>query len=115
MLSAYPSESDDAAQLRGVLAQFEARARLSVMATALGAEAYRLEHRSWPQTLDVIEDAPISDPFTGSELRYATTPVGRIIYSVGKNLVDDGGEYDWETTDDIAFRLFDPDKRAVIP
>ena len=47
-------------------------------------------------------------------LRYARTDEGCVVYSVGQNGRDDGGECDWtadDGPDDIAFRLFDVDRR----
>ena len=61
---------------------------------ALRLERYRLEHGDWPATLDMLGDAQnqaLLDPFTGKSLIYRRQPNGFIVYSVGKDLRDDGG------------------------
>ncbi len=57
---------------------------------------FRLVTGRWPQSLDelvgeYLHDAPI-DPFSGRPLVYRRTPDGFLLYSVGANGVDDGGQ-----------------------
>ncbi len=59
---------------------------------------------------DVDATVP-TDPFTGKPMRYKRVDGGCVIYSVGRNLQDDGGEENGEDADDIRFRLFDVAKR----
>ena len=40
---------------------------------------------------DFLESIPI-DPFDGKELRYRKLDKGFVVYSVGENLSDDGGQ-----------------------
>jgi hypothetical protein len=63
---------------------------------ALAAECYRRAHGDWPQALTelVPEHLPTVplDPFDGEPLRYRRTERGVVIYSVGENGRDDGGD-----------------------
>jgi hypothetical protein len=52
----------------------------------------------------VLSGKPQLDPFTGSPLLTATTAEGTIVYSVGRNGVDDGGIWD-HPKDDIGFAV----------
>jgi hypothetical protein len=114
-LSRVDRQSDEAAMLRGLMSAASGIASLTVCEAALGAELYRIEHGDWPAgPTDGSGAAPV-DPFSGEPLRYAATPAGRMVYSVGENGRDDGGECDYEETDDIVFRLFDADRRNAPP
>jgi hypothetical protein len=63
---------------------------------ALAVEHYRLRHGGQlPQSLkdlplDLLPAVP-PDPFDGAELRYRKLEHGFVVYSVGKDLGDDGG------------------------
>jgi hypothetical protein len=89
---------------------------------ALAAERFRLLHGEWPQTphqlvpalLDKIPD----DPFGDGPLRFRRLEDGIVVYSVGPNEVDDGGEVDRRSGNvpaDIGFRLWDPEWRRQPP
>lgn len=43
--------------------------------------------------------ATTTDPYTGEPLHVKKTPQGWLVYSVGKNFVDDGGKFDNEQSD----------------
>ena len=62
---------------------------------ALAVEQYRLEHGVCPERLsDLVPeylDAVPTDPFDGEPLRYRQFAGGYKVYSVGRDLVDDGG------------------------
>ncbi len=97
---------------------------LRTMLVAVVAERYRLQHKKWPDKLDDLVSAKLItalplDPFDGKPLRWKTTQEGRVVYSVGKDRVDDGGvvgpEYSTKINTDIGYRLFDPDKRRQAP
>ena len=76
---------------------------------------YRIEHGQWPTRLADLGDAALVDPFDGQPLKYVQTSNGHLVFSIGKNLRDDGGACDYETTDDVAFRPFDPEVRGTLP
>jgi len=64
--------------------------------TALAVIRYEREHGRLPETLDplvgpYLKSLPV-DPFDGKTLRYLRKDDGFIIYSVGVNGVDDGGQ-----------------------
>jgi hypothetical protein len=86
---------------------------------ALAAERYRRLHGNWPQSLtqltpDLVAVVP-TDPFNGDPLLYRRLPNGVVIYSVGKDGEDNGGNVDSGKTNDpgtdIGFRLWDVAKR----
>jgi hypothetical protein len=90
---------------------------------ALAAERYRRLHREWPQSLvqltpDLLSAVP-TDPFTGDPLLYRRLPDGVVIYSVGKDGEDNGGNVDSGKTNepgtDIGIRLWDVAKRRQPP
>jgi hypothetical protein len=71
-------------------------ARLRLAVTALAIEQFRNQNGKLPGALQGLKPAIISeipqDPFTSSELLYRQLPKGYIVYSVGPDLVDDGGK-----------------------
>ena len=88
----------------------------------LACERYRLRHERLPQSLaelvpDFVEALPI-DPFTGEPLFFVTTEVGITVYSIGSNLVDDGGDFTVPKGKyaplDVGFRLARQEKRGTI-
>jgi len=88
----------------------DAKYRACVLGVA--AYRYRLKHGAWPEALDklvpeLLVAVPL-DPFTGKPMIYGTDKAGRrVIYSVGRDLVDDGGApWDWQDRKgDIGFHL----------
>ncbi len=105
-------------------ANLRTQAQLRCAAAGLAVECYRLEHGHWPAGLaDLVGDyllrrLPI-DPFDGQPLRYRKDDVGVIVYSVGPDGADDGGNRATLNTHkpgtDIGFRLWDVDKRRQPP
>ena len=99
------------------------QAALRCEATALAAERYRREHGAWPQSLDLLSPDLIAsvpnDPFTGDPLIYRRLPDSVVIYSVGLDGKDDGGNVDVVNVSqpgtDIGIRLWDPAKRRQPP
>lgn len=97
------------------------RAKIACARVAIAAERFRLQHDRWPSSLDelrieFLSESPI-DPFSQSPLHWAKHDEGIVIYSVGPDGVDNGGEAfntDQESYD-IVFWLFDPDKRGLPP
>ena len=81
--------------LLGRAAEAETRCRLIITATAL--ERYRGRHGLYPKTLDELVPeflkTPATDFMDGEPLRYRLTDDGRfVLYSVGLDCVDNGGE-----------------------
>lgn len=90
------------------------------MKTLLALERYRLDHGTWPASLErlvpvYLEVAPI-DPFTGKLLGYRIESDHVVVYSVGENKEDEGGKVvpDAPTQDplDLGYRLWLPEHRA---
>jgi uncharacterized membrane protein len=84
------------------------RARLRCARVALAIERYRLKHKKLPKTLAVlapkfIKELP-ADPFTGKGLMLKLgKEKGYMVYSVGQNQKDDGGEAKGRT--DVVFEV----------
>jgi hypothetical protein len=53
--------------------------------------AYRQKEGHFPDALASLSPAAPSDPYTNQPLRYRRTEKGFLLYSVGSNLTDDGG------------------------
>jgi hypothetical protein len=61
----------------------------------LGIERYRLANGKLPENLAELVPAYLDtvskDPFDGQELRYKRLEKGYVVYSIGRDLSDDGG------------------------
>jgi hypothetical protein len=92
---------------------FEAVARLHVAGTMALAELYFLENGRWPDDLESLRRTGLEDlfvdPMTAGQLKYKVYPEGDsiAIYSVGTNLLDDGGLPD-SKKGDLVFVLSRP-------
>jgi hypothetical protein len=93
------------------------------LSTALAAERYRITRGHWPGSLnrlvpDFLETVPL-DPYDGMPLRMRKLTNGLTIYSVGSNLVDDGGKILRPARAveplDVGIRLWNPAKRRQPP
>jgi hypothetical protein len=102
---------------------WDSQARLRCAVAALAAERYRRAKGRWPETLDdlkgeYLREVP-SDPFDGRPLRYRKDDEGVVVYSVGPDGKDDGGDRTRLNNPgpgaDIGFRLWDADKRRRPP
>jgi len=76
---------------------------LDLMQMGLLIEQHKAQHRSYPPTLDAIASdlggsLPV-DPFTGEEYHYRRSEGDFVLYSVGLNLVDDGGTHNFREGD----------------
>ena len=73
--------------LVGALSEDSSRFCLDIARTAVAAVQHRAEHGRWP------EEPPLAlvDPFTGTPMRYEVEGDTLRIWSVGRNLKDDGG------------------------
>jgi hypothetical protein len=98
-------------------------ALLRCTVVALAAERYRLRHGDWPRTLaDLVPDYLLAvplDPFDGAPLRYRRSDGGAVVYSVGEDGRDDGGDPNpppgkWRPRD-VVFTLWDVAGRRQPP
>ncbi len=105
-------------------ATLRSQALVGCAIVGLACERYRLQHKDWPASLDVLVqakllDAAPLDPFDGKPLRFLRTKTGVLVYSVGVDGVDNGGNDDREpignTGVDLGFRLWDVPSRRQPP
>ncbi len=69
------------------------RTRLRLLYTALRLEAYRKSQGRYPARLAELGDGPyFTDPFSGKPFVYRPQGATYILYSVGPNGIDDGGQ-----------------------
>jgi type II secretory pathway pseudopilin PulG len=99
----------------------QAQLRCAVAATAL--ERYRLAHGRWPDSLaalvpEFLREVP-TDPYDGAPLRFRRLVDQVIVYSVGADGEDDGGNVTWLHPNtpgtDLGFRLWNVDRRRQPP
>jgi hypothetical protein len=88
------------------------------MRALIAVERYRLKHGKWPAKLEdtvpaFLEKVPL-DPIDGSPIRYKRWADGVVVYSIGNNRKDDGGEV-LKSLHDYGYRLWDKDKRRAAP
>jgi hypothetical protein len=95
------------------------QARLRCAAVALAVERYRLAHGAWPASLGdltpgLLPSVPL-DPFDGKPLRFRRLADGVVVYAVGPDGTDDGGELAYAVPapagKDVGFRLWDARRR----
>jgi hypothetical protein len=106
-----------------VWAFHRAKAELRCAAVALAAERFRLAKGHWPERLeDLVPDylpAVPADPFDGRPLRLRRMDDGILVYSVGADGEDNGGNVDRKNErspgTDLGFRLWDTARRGVTP
>jgi hypothetical protein len=98
-------------------------AELRSAQTALAAERFRSAHQRWPETLAelvpvYLERVP-ADPFDGKPLRFRRLADGLVIYALGPDGTDDGGNLAGRkiVADgmDVGFRLWDAAQRRQPP
>ena len=70
-------------------------AHIRIVRVGLGIERYRLANGKLPENLAELVPAYLDtvpkDPFDGQELRYKRLETGYVVYSIGRDLSDDGG------------------------
>jgi hypothetical protein len=91
-------------------------ARMRCLRVLLAVERYRLQTGAWPAKLEeltpgLLKAVPL-DPFDGKLLRYRRFSDGIVVYSVGPDSTDDGGEVElalgtWRPAPDVGYRLWD--------
>jgi hypothetical protein len=104
-------------------------AQMRCLMTMLAVERYRRAKGTWPAKLEdltpkLLKKVPL-DPFDGKSLRYSPVADGVIVYSVGLDGTDDGGNIDRTNAvasgTDMGFQLWDvkyrrqPAKPPVVP
>jgi len=76
---------------------------------ALGLAAYRQETRQYPVQLEQLVPKYLAkipeDLFTGKPIRYQRKAQGYLLYSVGPNQQDDGGQRENQEQDDVGFQV----------
>jgi hypothetical protein len=74
----------------------EQEAQMKTALAAIAAERFRIAHgrlpRDWSELVPKFLDQPILDPFTGKPLIIKSNDQGIVIYSVGREGRDEGGE-----------------------
>jgi hypothetical protein len=82
--------------VRAAARETESIAHLRLATTALALEQFRIQNGHLPEKFEELNPTFIAevpeDPFTGSQLLYRLLPKGYIIYSVGRDLIDNGGK-----------------------
>ena len=103
-------------------AELRAKARLRSATVGIASERFRQENGRWPNDLAEIPPTILpsipTDPYDGQPLRYSRTPDGVVIYSVGPDRTDDGGNLTTKVAspgEDHGFRLWDPAHRRAAP
>ena len=99
------------------------KGRIRSARAALAAERYRIDHGQWPTDLGELVpgylDAVPLDPFDDEPLRYLRNEEGIVVYSIGDDLTDDGGELERAPSQneagDFGFTLLDPSRRGLPP
>ena len=89
----------------------------------MAVERFRLANDRWPERLEDLVPAYLSkipiDPFDGRPLRFRRLKDGVIIYTVGEDQKDDGGQRirikAGGPDADIGFQLWDPERRRQAP
>lgn len=87
---------------QAVVAAVRNEARRRCMVAAVASGRYRLEHGNWPASLSEIEERDLgtaeqksllTDPLAEALLRYRVDGDRILIYSVGTDRTDDGGDF----------------------
>ncbi len=81
---------------RGVELWIGCEAETRALQVAIACERYRLQHGGFPDGLQALVpeylDAIPLDPFDGKPLRYKQIDKGIVVYSIGEDETDDGGD-----------------------
>lgn len=88
---------------RALTAQARHEALLDITMLGLSIERFQSEFGTYPERLDDVGytlpgGTPV-DPFTGAPYTYRVSDAGFLLYSVGENLVNDGGRHDYREGD----------------
>lgn len=69
----------------------ETAARMRITRSGLALLEHKQVHGTFPPTLDALGLEGLSDPFVDQPLRYRADGDGFVVYSIGKDLKDNGG------------------------
>ena len=103
-----------------IIAEMQMIAAVRAAQVGLAAERFRLVEKRWPVSqLELVGrflDAVQLDPFDDKPLRFKRTDDGLIIYSIGRNEIDNEGAVlpivePYQQPLDVGIRLWDVDKR----
>jgi len=87
-------------------------ANIRLALTALALEQFRAAHNRYPAALSELAPgyltAVLLDPFDGQPLRYRQKGPGYVLYSVGPDLKDDGGQRMAGKNGDLVFEIATP-------
>ncbi len=82
------------------------KAHAAMARAVVAIRLYSIKHEGGPpptlaEVAETLPEGALIDPFSGDLLAYRPTPDGWILYSVGPDLVDDGGQKGerWDTLD----------------
>jgi hypothetical protein len=96
-------------------------AKVRSLMALVAAERYRMKNKTWPDKLEqltpgLLKSVPL-DPFDGKPMRYRKLGDGVVVYSIGSNGVDDGGNIDRSLvpSPDEGYRLWDVKARRQPP
>jgi hypothetical protein len=89
--------------------------------TALAIERYRIDKGGFPSSLDDLVpqymEALLLDPFDAKPLRYRLEADAAVVYTIGDDMSDDGGQVQYRTTletpTDYGFVLLMPQARGL--
>jgi hypothetical protein len=106
------------------MAHLRSQAGIGALQAALACERFRIAQGRWPEALaELVQarllDAVPTDPYANQPLRFSRTKEGLVIYGLGEDLEDNGGNIDREKTlqrgMDYGIRLWDPARRRQPP
>ncbi len=97
--------------IKGVSTVFGSQARTDATGVLLAADAYRLDHGAWPESLDLLVPRYLpaipDDPFEpGASILYKTTPSGPTIWFRGADGDNDNARRVGASTDEYKARSF---------
>jgi hypothetical protein len=102
------------------LAVLRSRARLRSLAVGVACERFRQANGRWPKELTEIPKAILAeiptDPYTGGSLKYKLLADGIVVYAVGDDKADDGGNLTYSNPkpgEDVGARLWSPPFRRA--
>lgn len=85
------------------------RMRRQLVSLALALAEYRVKHGGYPDTLEALKPEFLKqiplDSYISSPLIYRIHPEGYVLYAVGPNEKDDGGQSRDGRVDDVAFEV----------
>jgi hypothetical protein len=85
-------------------------AKLRSLLVLNSVRRYEIAHGGGAPQLSQLElpEEATTDPFNGQPLRLKSLPDGYVVYAVGRNLTDDGGDVTGLTEKDVGLRLVRP-------